>query len=427
MRKNINNNIKVLHLVSGNFNGGAARGAYWLHLGLNDLDVRSKILTNSILTSEYNSVKSTSRSRMSVFIKRLKTIFDRYSPKLLYKLNSNTAFSTGLLGIDITKTVEYKEADIIHLHWINDSFISIKTLSKIKKPLVWTLRDMWPMTGGCHYSLECTKYESSCDNCPQLDSNKNIDLSSIIFNRKLKYFPKNIRIVGISNWISNIARESRIFRNSEIITINNSIDCNLFFPIDKIVARKKINLITKKKIVLVGAQHLNAYYKGFEKFLKAIQKLDKNSVYICFFGNLADKDISNFDFDFEYKNFGFVNDTNFLQLLYSAADVFVAPSLMDAFGKTLVESMACGTPVVCFDATGPGGIVNHRSDGYKAKPFDIEDLAYGIKWVLENSQKNELCKLARNNATTNFDTKVSSKKYLSLYNEIIQLQTIDSI
>jgi len=393
--------MKVLHIVAGDLNGGAARGAYWLHLGLKELGVNSKVFTSSKTTLNDDSVISTTQTKKG----KLFNIFRGQIELLIVKFYKNKLiFSTGLFGVDFTKTKEYKEADIIHLHWINGGFVNMKHLSKIDKPIVWTIRDMWPMTGGCHYAMECEKYKTGCGSCEQLQSNSNYDLSKFILNRKKKFLPKSMKIVGISSWLSQKAKESYLFKDFDVITIFNNVNTNDFFPIEKNIAKKLLGIKTNKKIILAGAQDLKSFYKGFDKFIEAIKQLNKNKYFLCFFGNL-DKSIVN-NLGFEYKNFGFLYDTISLRLLYSASDVFVAPSLMDAFGKTLVESMACGTPVVCFDATGPKDIVTHKVDGYKAKPFDTTDLKNGIEWVLDADNYDELCKNAREKVVREFDSKV---------------------
>ena len=153
--------------------------------------------------------------------------------------------------------------------------------------------------------------------------------------------------------------------------------------------------------------------------------MDKTKYFLCFFGKLDSKIIENLGF--EYKNFGYLNDNISLRLTYSCADVFVAPSLMEAFGKTLAESMACRTPAVCFDATGPKDIITHKVDGYKAKPFEGEDLANGIEWVLNNDNYDKLCRNARKKVMENFDIKVIAEKYKKLYKEIIANENLNSM
>ena len=405
--------MRILHIVGGNLTNGAAKGAYLLHRTLREEGVESKIFTNSKITFGDKDIISVGASKFGYVKSMIKAQID-VNIASIYKNREKRLFSTGFLGYDFTKLKEYKEADIIHFHRINSGLVNIKDLSEINKPVVWTIRDMWPMTGGCHYS-KCDKYESKCGSCPQLKSNFKYDLSRIVFNRKEKFYPKNMKIVGISNWISEVAKRSFLFRDYDIRTIFNNINTNEFAPIDKKVAKEILGIKSDKKVVLVGAQSLNDFYKGFDKFLEALKFL-KGEYLFLFFGNL-DESVSP---DIEYKSFGFLYDVLSLRLLYSASDVFVAPSILEAFGKTLVEAMSSKTPVVCFDATGPKDIVEHKISGYKAKPFSPKDLAKGIDWVLglsENEYQN-MCEAA-NKRAKKFDSKVIAKEYITLYKELI--------
>ena len=408
--------MKVLHIIAGDLTGGAARGAYWLHLGLIGCAVDSKILTDSRENFGDQNVISIRGNKKSTFLQIVRGQLE-ILPTLFYRNRKKSIFSTGFVGFDFTKMREYEEADIIHLHWINGGFVNIKHLSKISKPIIWTMRDMWPITGGCHYSMGCEKYKIGCGKCVQLNSLSRFDLSKAVLNRKARYIPENTVFVGISNWLSETARESCLLRSFDVRMIPNCINTKDFFPIDKQVARTILGIQTDKKIILAGAQNINDFYKGFDKFINAIRQLDKSEYYLCFFGRLDTKIVDGLGF--EYKDFGFLHDSVLLRLLYSAADVFVAPSLMDAFGKTLAESMACGTPVVCFDATGPKDIVDHQVNGYKAVPFDSSDLANGIDWVFQSPDYLTLSKNAREKVLRCFDSRVVAKQYVKLYESVL--------
>lgn len=408
--------MKILHIVAGDLTGGAARGAYWLHLGLRELAIDSKILINGRETFDDKNVMSIVENTQSKILNRIRSQLD-VLPTFFYQNRQKVIFSTGFVGFDFTKTREYEEADIIHLHWTNDGFVNIKHLSKISKPIVWTMRDMWPITGGCHYSMGCEKYKTGCGTCVQLNSSSRLDLSKAVLNRKARYIPKNTVFVGISNWLSETARESHLLRDFDVKTIYNCINTQDFFPIDKSVSRKILGLKTDKRIILAGAQSVNDFYKGFDKFIEAVRQLDESKYYLCFFGKLDTKLVDRLGF--EYTGFGFLHDSVSLRLLYSAADVFVAPSLMDAFGKTLAESMACGTPVVCFDATGPKDIVDHQVNGYKAVPFDSSDLANGIRWILQSPDYATLSENAREKVLRCFDSKVVAEQYVELYKSVL--------
>ncbi|GHV57559.1 glycosyl transferase [Spirochaetia bacterium] len=408
--------MNILHIIAGDLTGGAARGAYWLHLGLLNCKINSKILTNSKILNDDDTIISINKSKKDRIMNILRAKFDSF-PALLYKKRKKIIFSTGLTGTNFKKTKSFKEADIIHLHWICGGFVNIKHLKNINKPIIWTLRDMWPMTGGCHVAMNCNYYETGCGKCRQLGSNTYLDLSRWVLYRKNKYLPRNIHVVGISNWISDVARTSKLFKDSNICTIFNNINTDEFFPIRKTVARVIIDIKTEKKIVLLGAIDINDFYKGFNKYLEALSIIDSDKYFLLFFGNFDANIIKKFKF--EYRNFGYIYDAISLRLIYNCADVLVAPSLIEPFGKTIAESMACGTPVVCFDATGPKDIISHKIDGYKAEAFNSEDLAKGIEWIVNYSNYDVLCKNAREKIVENFDKNAIAEKYIELYKKIL--------
>lgn len=413
--------MNILHIISGDLNGGAAKGAYWLHQGLLEQGIQSRVLTNapdSFGDPSVDSINSTSWQRFK------NGIIHQIDKSVLnfYPHRENQIFSSGLVGYHFLSHPSYRWADIIHLHWINGGMVNVKHLSKIKKPVVWTLRDMWPMTGGCHYSLTCERYKIGCGKCVQLRSRNEYDLSRINFNRKQKFLPGKCVYVGISPWLADTAKESKLLKKRDIRMIFNNVSSSDFFPINKKLARSVLQIGTSKKIILAGAQKITDPYKGFDKFLNAVSLLDPSEYFLVFFGRITADAAAKAGL--EYKTFGFVNDTVTLRLLYSAADVFVAPSLMDAFGKTLVESMACGTPVVCFDATGPKDIVDHRINGYKAVPYDPEDLKRGTEWVVHSGNYDQLAKNAREKAVNFFDSNLIARQYHQLYLEILNKRKI---
>lgn len=396
----------MLHLVGGDLNSGAGRGAYWLHQGLIDLGVDSKVLTNSkshFPDKTVFSVASTS------FGKILRPIY-RKLDKLLLRGKAKSNFSAGVFGYFLSNNELLDWADIVHLHWVNGGFVSLLGLSRIKKPIIWTLRDMWAFTGGCHYSFDCDRFKIGCGSCPVLGNSNRRDLSFFINRLKNRVFPKGATIVGVSNWLSGCAKRSYLLKNYDIRTIYNGINLDDFFPIDRQLAKSALGIETGKKIILIGAQHIDDKYKGFRKFLDALRFLDPDQYFIVFFGRLSPEVLSTLSF--ESVNFGFLNDNSSLRLVYSCADVFVAPSLMEAFGKTLIEALACGTPVVCFNSGGPSEIINHKINGYKAIPFLEKDLSSGINWVC--TTKIERSVLV-NDVMARFDIKRIAKEYKELY------------
>ncbi|WP_423747815.1 glycosyltransferase family 4 protein [Halopseudomonas nanhaiensis] len=372
--------------------------------------------TNSRATHGDESVVTTNLNKPQLLVNLARSQIDQ-SLASLYQGRSSGMFSTGLLGTDLKKSDAYRNADIIHLHWINAGFINMKHLEGIDKPLIWTMRDMWPMTGGCHYSMGCGKFESGCGSCDQLGSRSDRDLSRFVLNRKQRYLPRSMKVVGISSWLTEQARQSKLFRDFDVRTIHNNVDSSEFFPVDKALARQMLGIDTRKTIVLAGSTNAGDPYKGFGTYLESLKLLDPSQYHLCFFGKLEQSIIERLGF--EYTSFGYLHDSIALRLLYSAADVFVAPSLMEAFGKTLAESMGCGTPVVCFDATGPKDIVTHQHDGFKAQPFEARSLAEGVEWIAQTPNYDELSRNARQTIVNKFDSRVIARQYQALYEEVL--------
>ncbi|WP_415906820.1 glycosyltransferase [Neptuniibacter sp. QD72_48] len=408
--------MKVVHLVAGSLTGGAGRGAYWLHQALISKGIDSKIITNSQDDFGDPTVYSMYKSKLGRLLSLVASQLDKILLALFPK-REKRIFSTGLFGLQYKKNELYRAADIVHLHWVN-GLVSSKSISSIDKPIVWSIRDMWPMTGGCHYSLECERYISGCGSCPQLNAFKGLDFTKYLVRLKNKSYSK-VQPVGISDWVTDELKRSAVFREAKLkaITINNCVDFSIFEPVDKNVARNILNITSSKKIILVGSTSLTDFYKGFSYFIESLEYLNKDDYLICAFGK---PDVAALkSTGFEYLAFGYLYDNLSLKLVYSAADVFAAPSIQEAFGKTLVESMACNTPVVCFDATGPASIVKHKITGYKAKLYDAKDFSVGLSWVLNKSSDESLSDGVRDIAFKDFDSSVAADQYILLYENMV--------
>jgi glycosyltransferase involved in cell wall biosynthesis len=245
-------------------------------------------------------------------------------------------------------------------------------------------------------------------------------MSRLTVSVKRRCLPEKLQPVGISHWLSNAAAASAVFANHPVRTISNNINTRVFSPADQSAARSLLGLPSEKKIVLLGAQRLTSFYKGFDLCLDAIRLLSLKNIHLVTFGRDAKDSMASIPLS--QTHLGFLSDSISLRLAYCGADVFVAPSRMDAFGKTLAESLACGTPVVCFDATGPRDIVDHMCTGYKAKPFDAADLARGIDWVLGLSadRYHAMQSQCRTSAVNRFDSRVIARQYLDLYKEMLR-------
>lgn len=408
--------MNILHIIAGDLSGGAARGAYWIHLALLKKKIDSNILTNS--KNYFNEKKIHSLSN-NFFIRLKLFALTRFAEliKSFYKNRNREIFSTGFDGIDLTKNNLYKDADIVNFHWVN-GLINIKAMKNIDKPIVWTIRDMWPMTGGCHHAqITCKRFEKRCGLCPHLNSKNYKDLSYGILENKIKYYPtNNLTVIGVSNWISQRAKKSNVFKNVPIYTINNGLDQKVFFPSNKKKLKKNFNLPLNKKILLIGAQNLSEFYKGFHLFLASLKKIKSRNFHILSFGEMGNLKIDGFN----HTNLGFIKNDKLMREIYSVVDVYISPSLMESFGKSVLEAMACGTPCVIFKNTGSADIVTHKVDGYVSKFMDINDLARGIDWILNNANKKKLSKNAIKKVNTKFNINHIAMKYEKLYRKILE-------
>ena len=387
-----------------------------MHHNFLQAKIDSVYLTDKKFSND-NTVLGT-RGRFGNLKSRTKQVIDCL-PLAFYPHWKKVIFSTGLAPFDINQTIKKLKPDIVHLNWINRGFISIKSLQNIRVPLVWTMHDMWPFTGVCHYDEWCERYKMGCGICPILGSSSNSDLSSSILNKKKKYWhDTNLTMVAPSRWLYKCAQQSELFKDRIIKHIPVGMDLEVFYPTNKKEARKKLSLPLNKKLVLFGAVNaVDDKRKGFRYLIDALKILSnqKDKVELVVFGSSHSDEVSNCNLKVHFL--GNINDNHKMSLIYSAADVFVAPSLQDNMPATVMESMACGTPVVAFGIGGMPDMIENGKNGYLAKPFDVNHLAKGILWLIENS--NSLGVEARKKVLDNFDIQKISKKYIEIYQNII--------
>ena len=301
-----------------------------------------------------------------------------------------------------------------------------RTLARFTAPIVWTLHDMWPFTGGCHYDMDCGRYQSGCGECPQLHSHGKHDLSYWTWRRKSQCWAETrIALVCPSRWLANCAAKSPLLSGQRIEVIPNGLDLSRFQPMDRQFSRKALGIPEQKKIVLFGAMNaLSDPKKGFNMLSPALQQLrqrhDASDYELLIFG--ASKPTHPADFGFVSHYLGSLHDDVSLALLYSASDVTVVPSLHENLSNVVIESLACGTPVVAFDIGGMPDMIDHQANGYLAKAFDPSDLARGIEWVAEDQDRwGSLSRHARAKAERTYDLSEIAKRYLNLYGELTSL------
>lgn len=407
IEKTKQNPMKIVHLVTADMYG-AGRAALRVSHALQKEGMDSKVCT---------LFKSNSSDSVQVALslsKRCRRIFAQKKQTLLlekYKEHGYYHLTTG--GMDLSSEPMIQQADVIHLHWINDGIWStgfLKSLIKLNKPIVWTLHDMWPFTGGCHYDEFCQKYKNGCGACKVLKSSDRADASAKELAWKKKYFGKlKLQFIGCSQWITEEANKSDVLAGMKntCITIPNPISTEVFKNYDRNMCRELLGISTKKKIILFGAMSATSdKRKGYEYLSRAIERLDKEAYMLGIFGSNCVEDTFA---GFEAKNLGIISDDLHLALLYNAADVFVAPSVQENLANTVMEALACGTPVAAFQIGGMSDMIQHGKNGYLAKPYDITDLANGICRCCEEEALHGVKGMEK------FSERVVAQKYIEVY------------
>lgn len=327
-------------------------------------------------------------------------------------------FTYPILGNNLAKKDEIKNADIIYLHWILGGFMnltSIEQLAKLGKPIIFYMHDMWYITGGCHYSFECEKYKSHCYECQVFPNHKKMDLSYKEFEKKRKLYSKyhNFYFISPSKWLYDCAKHSSLLKNKPIFHIPNVLDKTVFKPFEKNIAKQILNIDSSEIVISFGSVSVDSPYKGLSFLLNALELFYKNqcinNITILIFGSGYSKEIKD-KIPFKLKFMGHLKDEYSIALAYNASDIFIAPSLADNLPYTIYEALSCGTAVVAFNTGGIPDMITHKENGYLAKYKDSEDIAKGIKFCLEHKIKGY--------TLSNFETNSIIKKHLEIFEYI---------
>ncbi len=308
----------------------------------------------------------------------------------------------------------------MHLHWVAAEMLSIHDIGAIKKPIVWTLHDMWAFCGAEHYTEESRWREGYFgNNRPAYESG--FDLNCWVWNRKRLHWRRPVHIVTPSHWLGQCVRESALMKDSPVTVIPNALDTSRWIPVNKPTARQLLHLPPDVPLLLFGAMGGGQDpRKEYDLLLKSLNLLrcKIKGLELLVFGQLSPKEVPDLGFPIHYT--GHLHDDVTLQLLYSAADVMVVPSRQEAFGQTASEAHACGTPVVAFNTGCLPDIVDHERTGYLAQPFDTDDLAKGIEWVLADKERlQRLGHNARQKAVETFTYPIVASQYQKVYERVL--------
>jgi glycosyltransferase involved in cell wall biosynthesis len=415
--------MKVLLLNTFDNLAGADRAARRLCTGLRRIGVEARLLVHFRLSAEGDVLCFTSPWR--TLLRRLKLYLGTL-PVRICPRRPERNFTPALLPDRLPERAAGLAPDLIHLHWLGAGFCRIESLARFTAPLIWTLHDSWPFTGGCHVPGSCERYRERCGACPVLGSSRDRDLSRWTWRRKERAWRDlPLTLVAPSRWMADRARASSLFRERRIEVIPNGIDTEIFRPMDKGAARRQLGLPPERPVILFGAVNaLDDPNKGWALLRPALEFVakDRPEALAVVFGGLAPTEPLP---GLETIFLGRLEDDAALVASYAAADVFVAPSLQESFCQTLLEAMACGTPTVAFRATGPLDLIEHGRSGYLAEPYEVADLANGLLWVLEDEgRRAALSGRARAKAVDEFALEAVASRYAQLYRELLEVPAV---
>jgi glycosyltransferase involved in cell wall biosynthesis len=410
--------MKILHL-SADAVGGAGRAALRLHHSLIKSGLDSSVWARK-LNSNHLAVSGPMNWRQEI-LATLRENIDAFPGRFNVE-SSNIPRSVAWIGGINAARVNKSNVDIVNLHWVGSGMISINEIGKINKPIVWTMHDMWPFCGAEHLSLDVpeARWRNLYVKNKSYGMRGIFDVDRWTWQRKKKSWIKKMQMVAPSSWLANCARNSSLMSEWDICVIPNALNVGVYKPLPKEFSRNALGLPLNKKLILFGAiGGVNTPHKGWDLLYPALNLLKKydDIEFVVLGQSQPDEKIMG---RVKVHWMGRLNDDIALALLYSAVDVTVVPSRQEAFCQVASESLACGCPVVAFNSTGLKDVVDHKTTGYLAKPFESDDLANGIMWVLEGeSRRLILGEECRKKAIEKWSENIVADKYKNIYKQLL--------
>ncbi|WP_371363591.1 D-inositol-3-phosphate glycosyltransferase [Sporomusa rhizae] len=399
-------------------NGGAGRAALRLHKGLNQIGEDSTFYVKRKTTDSYNVVEMRPAEYFEQTLKYLQKCFSN-------TYEGNTICSAMYPGLGVRNLERLQNFDVINLHWIPGlvSLEDIPTMHAMGKPVVWTLHDQNPMTGACHYTHGCEKYKFDCSDCPQLKDNL-LDVPKAIIKAKIRDWPKDIVVVTPSRWLANCAKESAVFKKHRIEVIPYSLETDIFKPVTNNEVKTSLEIPENAKVILFGANSFAEKRKGLPELIEAVkhlqtdsrvqQLLAANQLYIVSFGYPAPPLDS---IGIPYKTVGYTIQEEMLVRLYSTADVVALPSLEDNLPNIMLESMACGTPVVAFATGGMKDTIKRGKNGFLVPLRNTKTFA---KRLIDGINGGHLREYCRKFIEEKYRLDIQAKKYRELFQDLVK-------
>lgn len=401
--------------------GGAAISALRLSNGLKHVGMD---IAEFYVAGTSNEQNAFNYGRLTLSFTGLKILFNL----LRMKESSHWIFSRIYIRRIVNKIQEWKP-DVVNIHNVHGAFQMpdlFRSIFAIAHPIVWTLHDMWAITGHCGYVYNCVKYRSGgCDTfCPDPESFPPLPAGKIgkSYRKRISIYHQlnnALTIVTPSRWLTREAGNG-ILRNHTIRTIPYGIDLDVYRPISKKAARDVLSLPHDKKILLLGSYYLNEKRKGWKYFVEAARELDPSKVLLLVFGQ--DRGLDADQFPVPAKLIGFISDEILLRVVYSAADAFIVPTLADNLPNVLIESIACGTPCVAFNVGGIPDVIDNGKTGFLAHPADSRDLLIKINRLLDlpSDEYRVMSETCREEAVEKYCYKKEGKTYSELFHSLVR-------
>ncbi|MEI8278504.1 MAG: glycosyltransferase [Bacteroidota bacterium] len=435
--------MNVLVLNTNNRAGGATKACYRLHESYLKAGMHSRLLIREEPLAGLPYAYNIADYQYELHLKETKSIWQKLMyrfrkkmgthPEVIYKKEvdyqeeivagrppSLEVFTFYNSLYDITQHPLYKEADIIHMHWVTSHFVDYSFFVNAKKPIVWTLHDLNPFTGGCHYAGDCTKFQIDCHSCPQLEGTINNEYAHTELEKKLSAFQrfdkKKFAIASPSNWLMELSKSSKMFADVQHHLVPYGIDRTIYKLKDRAAAKKKLNLPTNKKIILFLAFRVYSIRKGYDLLVEAINSVNKDEYAVCTVG-ITNPDTTIFQ-GIEVHQLGYTEDEVYLSEIYNAADMFVIPSLADNLPNTVLESIMCGTPVIAFPVGGIPDMVQHGVNGLLCRDITAAALAESII-EFKNYEQRFIPEKISHDACEKYNEQVQIASYTKIYNQLL--------
>jgi glycosyltransferase involved in cell wall biosynthesis len=418
--------LKVVHLNTYDGNGGAGRACMRLNRALLSQNIDSKVIVHYKFGK--NPQIGDFNTNLIEKIYTAATILLERALAKRYLKALKTPFSFTWFGRSVIHHPDVKNADIIHLHWVNHGFLNpehVAEIAKLNKPVIWTFHDSNAFTGGCHVRYTCDHFERECGNCPLLQESGPNDYSRRIWRQKNEaYHQLDFNIIAPSSWMQASIQRSSLMNGRLIHQIPNTLETDIFKLRDKSEAKMKAGLPADKFIFLSGFMPSRKdMHKGTTYLLESLELLKARlgakaeDIELVVFGNRDEKNVP--DFPFKTSFLGKINDDEQLALYYAAADAFLIPSLEDNLPYTVMESLSCGTPVVAFRTGGIPDMVKHEENGYLATYRSSESFADGMEWMINHPDRSKLNQQARESIIEHFSEAIIAKKHADLYTQLL--------